>query len=507
MLAFSQSLELSKAHPYFYKGMVEPNYSTFAEQFDLTVEDNFDNPAESISRVQPDIIMLDPGPAVQRVPLPDANALKTAAASRPIIVYSTLDAHYHSHHAIAKYLDMLQPEAIFSHDFYHDYFPEKWRNKQIFVPNSYNHKLFRNLDIKKDIMCGFYGAVFFGSGSYPWRQRVAAKVVPEFPSCILPRPTGLRDHGIIGEPFVKIMNRTQFIFGCTSLKNIPVKKLFEVPACGAMLMTNESTVLQDLGFKDKVNCCFVDTNNVLQTIRFYLDNPEVYAEVVAAGQELVETQHRSYHRQHILNWWHAYRAKKNACQIMQSNVIGEFIEIEMHQAQKPLIVTPKSSITKALIKARKAWLSLDYQGAADAYLAVVAVYPLMAEAVIGAVGSLLIQGQLLVAKQHLEKYFTMMKMRGEYVEYSVQLILYAVLLHLRLSEYDKARQLLSQHSLSALIEYVEQPEKLLDSILALPDLDDFDYSQTVIAPANRESHFRMVLGLQVDFELPSQQML
>jgi len=507
MLAFSQSLKLSKAHPYFYKGMVEPNYAAFAEQFSLTVEDNFSDPVQSIRKVQPDIIMLDPGPALQRLPLPQANLLKAAAVNRPIVVYSTLDAHYHSHHALAKYFDVLQPEAIFSHDFYHDYYPEKWRNRQVFVPNTYNHQLFRNLDLDKDIMCGFYGAGFFGASSYPWRKRVAARVTPEFPTYVLPRPTGLRDHGITGEPFIKIMNRTQFMFGCTSLKDIPVKKLFEVPACGSMLMTNASPVLKELGFKDRVNCCFVDTNNVLQTIRYYLDNPDEYKQVVAAGQALVETQHRAYHRQHILKWWQAYQAKKDACQIVQSNVMGEFVEIEMHEAQKSLIVTPQSSITESLIMARKAWRFLDYQGAADAYLAVVAVYPLMTEAVVGTVGSLLIQGQLLVAKQHVEKYFSMMKMRGEYVEYSVQLILYAVLLHLRLSEYDKSRQLLSQHSLSALLEYVEQPEKLLDSILALPDLDDFTYSQTVIPPANRESHFRMVLGLQVDFELPSEQML
>ncbi len=498
MLAFSQSLELSKAHPYFYTGMVEPNYSAFTEQFSLTVEDDFDDPVASIHRVQPDIIMLDPGPSVQRSTLPDAQILKAAAAHRPIIIYSTLDAHYHSHHALVKYFEQLQPEAIFSHDFYHDYFPANWRNRQVCVPNSYNHKLFRNLGIKKDIVCGFYGAGFFGSGSYPWRQRVAAKVVPEFPSHILPRPTGLRDHGITGEPFVKIMNRTQFIFGCTSLKDIPVKKIFEIPACGAMLMTNESPVLKSMGFKDRVNCCFVDTNNVLQTIRYYLDNPDEYEKVVAAGQLLVETQNRSYHRQHILNWWNAYRTKKAETMVVQQNLMGEFAEISITHDNTHVVV-PKSSMTVSLQKARKSWLADDYQSSADAYLAVVATYPLMTEAVIGAVGSLLIQNQLSEAETHIRKYFAVLDKPGKYVEFSKQLVLYAALLKIRLGDNDAAEQLLEKHGLSILIQYIKQPVDMLAAILALPDVDDFAYSLTAIPVENRELHFRKVMCLKLTY--------
>ena len=82
-------------------------------------------------------------------------------------------------------------------------------------------------------MCGFYGAGFFGQQRYPWRREIASRVLPEFPSYVLPRPFGQRDHGVVGSSFANIINRTQFCFGCTSIKDIPVKKMFEIPACGS----------------------------------------------------------------------------------------------------------------------------------------------------------------------------------------------------------------------------------------------------------------------------------
>lgn len=432
MLAFSQALELSKAHPYFYEGMVKPNYSAFSEQFELVVESDFSSVEEAIRLHHPDLIMVDPGPAVQPSIMPDATTLRKLSCC-PIIFYCTLDAHYHGHHGILNYLEALQPDGIFAHDYFQPFYPDKWRDLIFFIPNSYNHNLFRNLHIEKDIMCGFYGAGFFGNGHYPWRKRMADRVLPEFPSYVLPRPTGLRDHGISGEPFVQVMNRTQFGFGCTSIKDIPVKKVFEIPACGSLLMTNRSSTLEQLGFEDGVNCAFVETDTVLQTIRYYLDNPNIYEEVCKAGQQLVEQHHQAHHRQHILNWYQAYNQKASHQKVVQTTMMGEFAAQSPEQSDKVSFSIPKTELNDIIERARDSWRLGDYLAAKAHYGYLHSAYPIMTESVTRKLGACLHLGDVNAAEKLVVKYLEILNVKNT-VEASRHMQLYIAFMLRQLTE-------------------------------------------------------------------------
>ncbi|MDN4500902.1 glycosyltransferase [Alteromonadaceae bacterium BrNp21-10] len=488
MLAFSQALSLSLLHPYFFKGMVEPFYTALSEQFQLIIVDHYDDVAESINNVSPDIIMIDPGPAVMRSELPNPEVLQQCML--PKVIYTTLDAHYHSHQEIIEFAEKIVPDAIFSHDFYHDFYPAKWHKKLFYIPNSYNHMLFRNRNLPKDIVCGFYGAGFFDGQNYPWRKRIAARVVPEFPSYILPRPTGLRDHGIVGENFVKVMNRTQFIFGCTSVKDIPVKKLFEIPACGGLLMVNDSVVLGQLGFKDGVNCCVVDSHNVLQRIRFYLDAPDEYNKVVHAGQMLVEEFHQSAHRRHILNWFKAWKRKERIGRVEQSSWLGEF-QVRMPDESSIGGLFAETDIGKTLKAARNNWAVGSYVEAGKFYADISQHCPLLAESSIGYVASLIYQGKFETAAAFIEKYARLMRHRNSSV-INLQLLTYALLLKLFGYTSSEADEFFANHALWDFNVNVDL-NSVIQRLGISVDESCFSYTNTELAESTFTEHIQILV--------------
>jgi hypothetical protein len=277
-------------------------------------------------KVQPQLLILHLGSAACYNQFPNQAILSQVDC--PIAIFLSFDSHFHSHGYIINYLDTIEFDAIFANDFYWYVYPERYKDKLFVIPNSYNDLVFKSSSIGTDITCGFFGAGFFHGKLYPWRKAMASRVLPEFPSLALPRPSGLRSHSFVGEEFANVMAKTQFIFACTSAKDIPVKKLFEIPAVGRMLICNKSDVLESFGFESGVNCAVVDESNVLQTIRYYLDNPEEYRRVVNAGKKLVEEHHKPECRDHVFKWLTSFTNCDSTQKVIQVDLLGEFKSVD-----------------------------------------------------------------------------------------------------------------------------------------------------------------------------------
>jgi len=94
----------------------------------------------------------------------------------------------------------------------------------------------------------------------------------------------------LGGDFAKHLNRFFCALSDVSIREYVVAKTVEIPAAGALLITNHCQDLEDLGFKDGVNCLIVDNNNALDVIDAVCRDPEKYEEIRKKGCDWVRSQ-------------------------------------------------------------------------------------------------------------------------------------------------------------------------------------------------------------------------
>jgi spore maturation protein CgeB len=76
------------------------------------------------------------------------------------------------------------------------------------------------------------------------------------------------------------------------MNNFPVRKFFEIPAAGALLVCWPATGMQLLCSEDGVNCMFVrgetEASEIVETI---IGDPARFEPIAAAGRDLVHREH------------------------------------------------------------------------------------------------------------------------------------------------------------------------------------------------------------------------
>ncbi|WP_114765996.1 glycosyltransferase [Vibrio rhodolitus] len=75
------------------------------------------------------------------------------------------------------------------------------------------------------------------------------------------------------------------------LYNITVAKYFEIPSQGLLLFAFETVDLVSFGFKDGVNCVFVNKENFNAKICDYKNRPEYYIDIRRNGYKLIKENH------------------------------------------------------------------------------------------------------------------------------------------------------------------------------------------------------------------------
>lgn len=88
------------------------------------------------------------------------------------------------------------------------------------------------------------------------------------------------------------LEKAKYIFTCGSGLEWPIRKFFEIPATGTLLLAKPFYNSEKLGFKENINYIKTDFNNLLETIRtlesgLLLDSQEI----ANKGQELVRKKH------------------------------------------------------------------------------------------------------------------------------------------------------------------------------------------------------------------------
>lgn len=164
---------------------------------------------------------------------------------------------------------------------------------------------FNNHPIEKIILSGQVNRKV-----YPMRQQLF-QLRKRYPIDVLSHPgntTPNKKHDIVYEQYAKYINQYLVAFACCSTRRTPyiVRKFFEIPATGALLLAFDHHVkpqLLELGYIDGENYISVNHKNLPEKIQYVLDpnNRSEIDRIRKNGQELVKSRHMIKHRLEQIN--------------------------------------------------------------------------------------------------------------------------------------------------------------------------------------------------------------
>jgi hypothetical protein len=138
---------------------------------------------------------------------------------------------------------------------------------------------------------------------YPMRAKMV-NLAKKYKIDVLKHPGYKYDkHNFIGSKYYEYIGEYLCSFVCCSNQNTPylVKKYFEIPYSGALLLSYDKYIkqqLEQLGFVDMVNYISCDEHNLISKIEFILDpkNAEIVEKIRKSGYDLIHSSHTSKER-------------------------------------------------------------------------------------------------------------------------------------------------------------------------------------------------------------------
>jgi predicted O-methyltransferase YrrM len=100
---------------------------------------------------------------------------------------------------------------------------------------------------------------------------------------------------LTGRDYAKAIARSKIFVSCTGRYGIPFIKIYEVLACGTLLMCDRPCGAETLGLVDGKTYVEVDSVNFLSKLKYYLTNQEELKKIASAGQELFLSKYRLEH--------------------------------------------------------------------------------------------------------------------------------------------------------------------------------------------------------------------
>jgi hypothetical protein len=87
------------------------------------------------------------------------------------------------------------------------------------------------------------------------------------------------------------IEKTKYIFTCGSGLEWPIRKFFEIPAFGSLLLAKPFYNAQNLGFIEDENYIKTDFLDILQKIKWLEENPQQAQQVAKKGQDMIWEKH------------------------------------------------------------------------------------------------------------------------------------------------------------------------------------------------------------------------
>ena len=92
--------------------------------------------------------------------------------------------------------------------------------------------------------------------------------------------------------FQQVLSQSKICITDGGANNFPVRKFFEIPAAGALMVCWPAEGIELMGFRHKVNCFFVrEDEEAIQIVQNAIQNPNDFEHIASAGRDLVLMNH------------------------------------------------------------------------------------------------------------------------------------------------------------------------------------------------------------------------
>lgn len=222
---------------------------------------------------------------------------------------------------------------------------------------------------------------------YPWRLKVDRVLRERFPTRLIPHSGGF-DSTVArnmptGEAWARTLSAAQIVPTCGTVTDELVRKHFEIPAAGALLLTERTAAVEAAGFIDMENAVFADSSDAADKVEYLLANPEVLERIATAGQHLAHERHDISHRNQLSQWLSLHRDKRRDEVIVQPQLFGKLILRNLRECPGPVTVLSAAGRDGRLLELARTHLGTGQVGDAKAEFAEVLNFHLEPEAGIG----------------------------------------------------------------------------------------------------------------------------
>jgi tetratricopeptide (TPR) repeat protein len=173
---------------------------------------------------------------------------------------------------------------------------------------------------------------------YPWRQKIFKLVSERFPSLSSPHPGYDPGRAVVqflsGESYARTINASSIVPACGTVAKEVVRKHFEIPACRACLVAEQSPGLEAAGFLDMQNCVFADEHDVLDKLAYLFRNADELEGITNAGYRLVRSRHLLQQRSQIRQWFDLHRNLRQGQKIIQVNPFEPLTVVSTSEAHR-----------------------------------------------------------------------------------------------------------------------------------------------------------------------------
>jgi len=183
-----------------------------------------------------------------------------------------------------------------SREIFDSFFSRRVQERVKFIPwpRAVNPEIYKDYNLQKEYDITSLGAM--NESFYPLRS----KMHREFSSMAdiryfhqqHPGYKFISNQGVLaGVEYAKAINRSKIFASCTGKYHIPFIKLYEVMACGTVLMCDKPTGGEYLGLKAGENYAAVSEDNFINIAKQYLSQPQEIDRLARNAKELFLARH------------------------------------------------------------------------------------------------------------------------------------------------------------------------------------------------------------------------
>ena len=306
-------------YKYVLIGLVKPLERLLNHYFDLIVVRGDCDYSEIVEKHEPNMVLFDGGfDNLKKRPTKITNT-----NTHPQVLKAGLlrnDLHSHMRHDSFFRLESWGVDTFFNYCYRRQESPDGWADRMIYLPLWLNDDIFRDYGEVKSIPVALIGAGFFQGSGYPWRRKVAEKIVDLFPIIHSPRPSYGKNHFIVGEKYARMLNRSFFSLGCGGAAKCLCAKFLEIPGSRSCFVTEPSAIVEALGFVDMKNCVFADETDIVNKLCFLFENRDRLAEITEEGYTLAHNRHTYRNRPQFFQWFQLKQSIPAGYRIIQTGL-------------------------------------------------------------------------------------------------------------------------------------------------------------------------------------------